>query len=466
MTSDLLQIYGGPSDDYLRSSSLEIEGLVAKLLSHAAPLAVDPEIQAPWEFYASSLSRQLRGSDDWSMLHLGVTPNYLDWDHPDQGAFYFHSFSNQMPLWQGRYAPSALTFYEAYRFIVTSYAIEFTADPKLQALARDKAYILDVAARDLSDGWTQMGGDWYQFNEYQKKYLPPHRWKPFDQWYKDTWAKRLTVLRDRVTVATAEYQSVMNKMGISVAFLAEAINNVSNDAFFTRVKNRDGAEFFVPRYNTDHDFDDFVDETLKQIRQDPNHIGWQFAFNYSSGYYTESNTKFGASGSISLGGGFALNVGGQWEERRIDTKSKNFEVSVKFAGFQEFAIKPDGWYSPTVLRAIQNGPWVNNSFVDRWVKQGKSVWGSSGLLPLQPLGVYIGIRPKIRVSLASHEYYYYRRAYSASAGVSFFGFRLGGGGGGSTLVNISWDDATSSFEITDISGRPLLVGLRSQPMPA
>lgn len=466
MKETLVDLYGGPSIDATRSDVLEIDGLASKLMAYAAPLTIDPQVQAPWEFYASSFSRQLRGSDDWSLLHLSVTPNYLDWDHPQFGPFYFLTFANQIPFWQGRYAPSSLSFYEAYRFIVTSYAIEFAADPQLQKQARIKAYLLNVATRDYQDGWRQMVVDWASFDEHQKKYLPPHRWKPFDQWYADTWAKRLSVLRDRITIATAEYQSIMNQMGISVALLAEAINNVSNDAYFSRAKREDGAEFFLPGYSSNHNLGEFIDATKEALRKDPNHVGFDFKFDYSSGYYTESNTSFGASGTFSLGGGFALNVGGQWEEKRIDTKSKNFSVHVKFAGFQEFAVNPGQWFSPTVLRFIENGPWVENSFVDRWVKQGRTVWGANGLLPLETLGVYVGIQPRIKVSLASHEYSYYRRAYSAGAGVSFFGFRLGGGGGGSSVVNISWDDQTSSFEIVDVSGKPLVVGVRSQRMPA
>lgn len=463
--SSLIDIYGGPTSEVDHFSSLNIDGLISKMLVYAEPLTIDPLVQAPWEFYASALSRQLRGSDDWSLLHLSVTPNYLDWDNPEHGSYYFQTFANQVPYWQGRYAPSPLSFYEAYRLIVSSYAIEFAADPQLQAKARAKAYILSVATKDYSDGWNQMGEDWTVFDINQRQHLPQHRWKSFDQWYRQTWAPRLTVLEDRITIATGEYQSIMNQMGISVAILAQAINNANNKAFFTQAKRADGAQFDLPNYSTNHDIGEFIDATKAALRADPKHIGFHFEFDYSTGYYTESNTSFGASGTFSLGGGFALNVGGQWEERRIDTKSKNFSVEVKFAGFQEFTLVPDQWYSPAVLRFIENGPWVDNSFVDRWIKQGKPVWGASGLLPLQSLGVYIGIQPRIKVSLASHEYYYYRRAYNTGAGVSFFGFRLGGGDGGNTTVNVSWDDQTSSFEIIDVSGKPMVVGVRSQAMP-
>jgi hypothetical protein len=60
MKETLVDLYGGPSIDATRSDALEIDGLASKLMAYAAPLTIDPQVQAPWEFYASSFSRQLR----------------------------------------------------------------------------------------------------------------------------------------------------------------------------------------------------------------------------------------------------------------------------------------------------------------------------------------------------------------------------------------------------------------------
>lgn len=89
----------------------------------------NPDLQKPWEFYASTFSSQLRGTDDWSLLHMSVAPNYLDFDDPQYGLYYLLKFCDTVPLWQGRYAGGPLRFYDAYKYIVTSYAIEFAADP-------------------------------------------------------------------------------------------------------------------------------------------------------------------------------------------------------------------------------------------------------------------------------------------------------------------------------------------------
>ncbi|QSW17784.1 hypothetical protein J1F62_29520 (plasmid) [Klebsiella michiganensis] len=425
----------------------------------------DPDIQRPWEFYASAFSAQLNGNEDWSKLHLSVVPMYINWGNSDNGQAYFLSFADQVPSWQGRYIPDSRGFYEAYRLIVTSYAIEYSADPTLQAKAREKAYILEVALRDYDDGWINVGYRWRSFDSFQKSTFPPNRWKSFDEWYASNGSNSMTILRDRITLATAEYQSVMNNMGVSVALLAEAIKNVSNDAYFIRAKAEDGTVLPYPGYTTDFKFNDFVDTTLENLRKDPKYIAFHFNFNYQTGYRSESNTKWGASGNFSLGGGFAVNVGGNWEERRIDTSSKNFEVNVEFGGFREFVLKPGLWYSAAVLQTIKNGPWVNNSVVDRWLKQGREIWGKDGLLSLQGISALIAIQPRIRISLSSNDYHYYRKAYSAGAGVSFFGFRIGGGGGGNEHITITWDDRFSTFEIIDNSGLPMLIATRSEVMP-
>lgn len=427
--------------------------------------AADPEVQRPWEFYATAFSKQLTGSDDWGLLHLSVTPTYVNWSHPDYGVAYRMKFADQVPTWQGRYVPDVRRFYEAYRYIVTSYAIEYSANPKLQAKAREKAFILEIALQDFDDGWMDVGERWRTFDAMQRRTFPSNRWKSFDEWYARNGARTMQVLQDRITVALAEYQSVMNDMGLSTALLAEAISNVSNDAYFVRAKANDGTVLPYPSYTLSNNFNDFLDGTKENLRKDPNHVAWGFAFNYSSGYRSESNTRWGADGTFSLGGGFAINVGGSWEERRVDTQSKNFAVEVTFAGFQEFAFQPAAWYSAAVIQTIKNGPWVNNSIVDRWVKQGRSVWGKNGLLSLQQSAAILGIQPRIKVSLATHEYHYYRQAYSAGVGVSFFGFRLGGGGGGSEHIEISWSDNTSTFELVDKSGLAMLVGIRSVEMP-
>ena len=67
--------------------------------------------------------------------------------------------------------------------------------------------------------------------------------------------------------------------------------------------------------------------------------------------------------------------------------------------------------------------------------------------------------------MATHDYHYYRQAYGANAGVSFLGFRLGGGGGGHEHIDISWRDDIRSLEITDLSGKAILVGIRSVSLP-
>lgn len=425
----------------------------------------DPEVQKPWEFYASSFSKNLRGSDDWSNIHLSVVQNYLDWDHPDHGLFYFLQFANQIPLWQGRYATSASSFHEAYRLLVYSYAIEYEADPNLQALAREKAYILEVAIEDYYDGEEQVSYKWQTFDANQKKSVPEHRWKSYDQWFASGWSKIISALKDRITIASGEYQSVMNEMGLGNAAIAEAISNVNNSVYFSKAKSPTGAEFEYPTYNLDGDFSDFVDGTKENLRKDPNHVGFKFGFSSNSGNYSESNTNLGGDGTFSLGGGFAINVGGQWEERSIDIKSKNFSVEVAFSGFREFTIMPGNWYSPLALKLIGNGPWTSKSYVQRWIDQGNEIWGRKGILPLQQVSAYVAIQPTIKVSLATHDYNYYRQAYGGGAGVSFLGIRLGGGGGGHEHIEITWQDNVSSFQIVDRSGKPMLVGIRSVAMP-
>ena len=427
--------------------------------------AGDPEAQRPWEFYASAFALQLNGTEDWGKLHLSVIPSYIGWGDVENGQAYFLSFADQVPSWQGRYIPDSRKFYEAYRLIVTSYAIEYSADPVLQAKAREKAYILEVTLHDYDDGWINVGYRWRGFDSFQRNNFPQNRWKSFDEWYATNGANTMKILRDRITLATAEYQSVMNSMGVSVALLAEAISNVSNEAYFVRAKAEDGSILPYPGYTTDFKFNEFVDTTLKNLRENPKYIAFQFSFNHKTGYYNESQTKWGVDGTFSLGGGFAVNVGGKWEERTIDTESNNFEVHVEFGGFHEFALKPGGWYSAAVLQTIRNGPWVNDSVVDRWLKQGREIWGKDGLLSLEAISALIAIQPRIRISLSTTDYHYYRKAYNAGAGVSFFGFRLGGGGGGSEHIAITWDDRTSTFEIIDNSGLPMLIATRSEVMP-
>ncbi|CAJ3408118.1 Uncharacterised protein [Burkholderia pseudomallei] len=439
--------------------------IAAQIDATTALYAGDPDLQKPWEFFASNLSKQLLGKDDWSFLHIPVTQDYIDWADSQYGAFHQYEFSNSIPLWQGRYSQGPLSFYDAYKFIVLSYAIEYTADASLQAKIRDKTYTLQQATRDLSDGYKQVESAWVEFDTSQRQHLPPHRWKSYDEWYADIGSATITPLKDRQTLVWAELQSLYNQIGLGAAELGKAIANVNNDAYFLEATAPNGTRFAYPIYNVTPSLSDFVDATKANLRANPNIVGWQFQFDSQSTYRSESSTSFGAGGGFSLGGGFAVNVGGHWEEHSINTQSKNFSVGVKFAGFQQFEIKPGSWYSPSVLQLIQSGPWIPKSFVDRWVSQGKSIWGVGGLLPLQQLVAYVGLQPHITVSLETTDYSYYRRAYDANVGVSFFGIPLGGGGGHREDVTITWHDNVSSFELLDLSGKPVLVAVSTLPMP-
>jgi len=426
----------------------------------------DPDIQKPWEYYATKLQSELNGKEDWSFLHISVTQDYLDWHDAEFGAFFQYKFSDSMPLYQGRYVPSPISFFDAYRFIVLSYAIEFSADKTLQALAREKSAKLGRASRDLSDGWAKIGRDWVEFDRIQRKsHIPEHRLWSYDKWYAEIGRNRILPLESRVTIALGELQSVYSKMGLGAAELAKAISEVNNRAHFLQAKAPDKTEFSYPIYNVSPSLAGFIDATKQQIRQNPDHIGFEISFSSVSGRYAETNTSFGANGGFSLGGGVMLNVGGKWEERTINTSSSNFAVKLTFAGFQKFTFEPGGWYSAAVLRLVENGPWVKDSFVDRWISQGKPVFGRNGLLPLQNMVAYVGLQSKLVVSLETHDYSYCKKVFDLGGNVSFLGIPLGGGGGRREELTITWHDNVNSVSISDNSGKPVLIAVQTQEMP-
>ncbi|WP_146010665.1 hypothetical protein [Halomonas heilongjiangensis] len=441
-------------------------GITEKIATYTADLGLTSadidKINRPWDMYATAMSKQIRGEEDWSGLQLLTIPKAAQWNDPQYGVHYaLEDIGNTIPKWSPYWESSSRKFHENYGFILNSIKLELP-NAEEQRNAEDAAQAWVSALKDYEDAFLESAYDWIEFNNIQEG-LPEHRRITYDTWYARYGAPRLTKYKDRVTFAAATYQVYFNKARGADARLAQLITEFRNDAYYITTETPSGLRIPHPSYDITPDLQDFIDSSQEMIRNNPNKPpAMTLSFNHSSGYRNTTTTRMG--GSASWGGFIRINVGGAWESKQIDSFSKNFSCKVSFQNVEQFSVKPGPWYSALALQIFAGGPWLDNSYLDRWLKKGNSLFGERGLLNLRQKTVIVAYQPSISISLSSREYHYFKKVVKGGGGISIGPFRFGGRGS-TTTENINWNDATSMFTAVDTSGSPKIVAMLDEIMP-
>lgn len=167
-----------------------------------------------------------------------------------------------------------------------------------------------------------------------------------------------------------------------------------------------------------------------------------------------SNYPWPPSGGKFLGDFFK--VGADESIRPLNTASRDFSISVSFAGLNTFNISPGGWYDAHIVETYKN----------RLLPTAPRLIGEGGSMSLLPTALIIGFAPSIVIKLESSDYNRFKaRCQVRSANSLKIGpFRIGGAldADRSDRTGIAYDDAKSIITIHPVKRNlPLLLGVVS-----
>jgi hypothetical protein len=178
---------------------------------------------------------------------------------------------------------------------------------------------------------------------------------------------------------------------------------------------------------------------------------------------TYNYDKFGWDASIKgnwISEFFRIFAGGSTSgsKEKIDTKSKDFELSIDFTGIGAFPISPGVWWD--------NGSLVSN-FHNKLLNGAPDFFGENGSLARVTYQIVVGFEPAIRLKMHADNYNSIKTEWQADANLSIgIGpFRIGKAEVSvyGEKENIQWDDANATVKIGPVkSAMPVLLGVISQ----
>lgn len=169
-----------------------------------------------------------------------------------------------------------------------------------------------------------------------------------------------------------------------------------------------------------------------------------------------SNCPWPPSGGKFLGDFFKVGTDGTvpGNLRPVNTRSRDFSISVSFAGLNTFGITPGGWYDGRIVEKYKN----------RLLPTAPRLIGEGGSLSLLPTALIIGFAPSIVIKLENSDYNRFKgRCQERIAGSLKIGpFRIGSHPDSMERAGISYDDERSMITVRPAErALPLLLGVVS-----
>jgi hypothetical protein len=394
---------------------------IAASVSQAMHAQVSNLDQQAWEAVNNKLIGKIQSVDanllQTYAIQLTSTPVYAMWDQGDNGRWEFLNVADQVPKWGPTWLPSGRRFSQEYLKFATAVAIRTRTDVKAKDLdAKNNAYLAlsklrNAALRDLLD----------ERDAYTKKQLTAKKTvMEYSDWvnnYSVNGPKWISLDAQLETAYTA-WSNLLSPEEQSLGVFKKAMTTFQPDPEKDTVKR----EKRYP-YN-------YAVASLGQIKIDGDKA-WTdhtpvFTFNSSSDtkHRAEERTSWGASASY--GSFFSILKAGanaQSEHYSLDISNQATSFTYAAYGFGFIAIEPGGWYSGALVSAYKD---KTRAFLPQSPVAFETLWGPTGSLNLQPIGVIVAYRPQITAHMSSSMLKQVKDTLTIGGSVSWGPFSFGG----------------------------------------
>jgi hypothetical protein len=265
----------------------------------------------------------------------------------------------------------------------------------------------------------------------------------------------LDVYKQRMLAQQFQYVKYLNDAYQGYKFVGQAVERFDNSNFqgLAAVPGDPTSKNMYRRYFVTPDLDKFVTDALAQPADKPM---LSMTLNKSSHRYHGSTQTWSAGASVWYGfWSFGANASGGRDE--VDTNDAAFSLKVTARAVGAFTIRPDDWYSGTLVSAFKKGPWKPNGEI---VQQKLNLWGPDGLLNLRTAQVIVAFQPSVSITMSASDYQRVSSHLDVNGGFSIgpFGF---GGGYHTATTDITMNSATHTITATDNTNTPKIIAVVS-----
>ncbi|MEM7482109.1 MAG: hypothetical protein AAF481_13115 [Acidobacteriota bacterium] len=421
-----------------------------------------------WGQYRTAMVDTLSQGADWNSVQLVTAPlpatwNEKYWKKRTDGKkerkavarWVLNTQGNVIPSWSANYKESGQTVTGSYELIFTNIDIP-PADPANQQKANEAAEELGEALENLNMLEGNLFEEWDAFNTKQEG-LPPNRQLSFRQWYTKFQAPKISAAQGRVDSAQQTYVSYLNTSTQGWQTFAQMQQRFNDPQFqvvgMTPPPN--SSEVDQRTFDTAADLQKFIDDFKAGQRQSQEII-------ITSKTEVSHESTFNVGAKAGWTNGFvAVSGGGEYEEVNIDNTSDEFKMVSRLSSWQQFPIRPGGWYMGSQVAALENGPWQPGGIIGNGTKKP---WGQGGIFPLMISSLVVVMQPEVEINLGHSAYNEVRKKWGATAGVRIGPFTFGGKAGGSSK-DVTFNEDTFSISAKDTTGVPKIFAVLNNVLP-
>ncbi|MBV8757603.1 MAG: hypothetical protein JO257_10020 [Deltaproteobacteria bacterium] len=432
------------------------------------PLAALDETQQldhAWSIYAGGLRTVIAGGAQMDNLQLVTVPAEVRWDDDTFGPYYFHHESADLINALGpTYEKTANSFAARYWAFLQDVTRPDVDEDELSK-AKEALQKAQAAETEHATVVDSINLEWRQFDQRQVSSSPPSSWVTMDEWFES---------RNKNAVIRASEEILLGAWAIYLGHIQKAFKGSqqlydANHKFLNYGKqtcavpgigNRPRGKTTLFGYQISNDYQSWIERARKGENQRT-----KFTVRHDSYTYNYSRTEIG--GGIGIGFGFfGLVAGAHRSTVSVDSTREGFTLDFE-ADLSSFDITPDasdtGWFDSTMFELYGDGPFYPNSPCAQKAAS-QSLFGPRGFLSFRPASAIVAYKPRVKVTLVSEQYHYFRQVTSGGGLFCIGPFVVGGGGGSSEQVNVSWNDNDCSFELYSGLPKTYLLAFNSQPV--
>jgi hypothetical protein len=377
--------------------------------------AVSDLDQKAWEAINNKIIAKIQGIDPTLLqtfaIQLPSAPLYVMWDQGENGEWEFLNVADQIPKWGPTWIPKNDRFSQEYLLFANSVAIRSRTDVKAKELdAADKAY------KNLN---LQTSAALRALLAERKTYVKEQKdagsaVMPYSDWVTDESVNgpKWKSLQAKQAAAYTAWSNLLSPEERSLGLLKKKMTEYSSDL---TVKG----ETRYP-YN-------YAAASLTQIKSDgdtawSNHTPvFQFDSKSDTDHKDVEHTTWG--GGASFNSFITISANAHSDHYSLDITNQASSFTYAAYGFGFIGIEPGGWYSGALVTQYKD---KTRAFLPQSPVSFESLWGPTGSLNLQTVGVVVAYRPQITAHMTSSMIKQVKDTLTAGGSVSWGPLSFGG----------------------------------------
>ena len=380
-----------------------------------------------------------------------TAPRHAEWQtNKTLGPYQWCVFADSIPQLGGEYVPTSSSVYEQYQQFIDGLDIPAPDESKQAALEAARTAYEKERGR-LDDLRANAIDAWVAYDKKQKATFPQPQWKSYNVWYPSSqWGIKVGNQKIATSQANQKYISLVAKTFKGMNSVNNAIGSARNDAYVKDVEGDKGVVYHCPQYALVPTVETFVFQTTK--------VGWDFYSNKER--KTIESSSLSGGGPVSVGFfRFGGSGGGNWS--KIDEQKEKTDFKVEFQNLGRATIQQGPRFSKVLINTFnKDGPYIVGSPI---TKGGAVWWRDKGRFAWMPKEVLLAYRTKFTITLGATSYSQAKSSISGGGGFSVGPFSFGASGN-KAVENTSFDDATNTITLEDLSDSPMILAVINEPL--